>query len=125
MKAREELPNDTVELKGLVYQLLDVVEDQKKLIANLNERVETQLLKNQEQSEQITKQSQKIEEQSEKIDEQSEKIDEQSQRIDQLTDQVNSLKRYRYGKKSEKVKKKKIKPDNQQEPQETSPDANC
>ena len=103
MIAREELPNDTVELKGLVYQLLDVVEEQKKLIANLNDRVEIQLQKNQEQSQQIA---------------------EQSQRIDQLTDQVNSLKRYRFGKKSEKVKQEKIKPDNQQESQDTSPDAN-
>ncbi len=103
MKARKELPNDTVELKGLVYQLLDVVEEQKKLIANQNERIETQF---------------------QKIEEQSQKIEEQSQRIDQLTDQVNSLKRYRYGKKSEKVKKEKVEPDNQQETQETSPDAN-
>ena len=131
MKAREELPNDTVELKGLVYQLLDVVEEQKKLIANLNERVETQLLKNQEQAQQITTQSQQIETQSQQIIQQSEqitaqaqKIDEQTQRIDQLTDQVNSLKRYRFGKKSEKVKKEKIEPDNQQENQDTSPDAN-
>jgi septal ring factor EnvC (AmiA/AmiB activator) len=93
MIAREELPNDTVELKGLVCQLLDVVEEQKKLIANLNERVEIQV----------------------------QKIEEQSQRIDQLTDQVNSLKRYRFGKKSEKVKQEKIEADNQQE---TSPDAN-
>ena len=103
MKAREELPNDTVELKGLVYQLLDVVEEQKKLIANQNERIETQF---------------------QKIEEQSQKIDEQSHRIDQLMDQVNTLKRYRYGKKSEKVKKEKVEPKNQQETQEASLDAN-
>ena len=42
MIARENLPNDTVELKGLVYQLLDVVEQQKLLIANQNERIEAQ-----------------------------------------------------------------------------------
>jgi len=42
MIVRENLPNDTVELKGLVYQLLDVVEQQKLLIANQNERIEAQ-----------------------------------------------------------------------------------
>ena len=75
MIAHENLPNDTVELKGLVYQLLDVVEQQKLLIANQNERIEALFLKNEEQA----------------------------QKIDQLTHQVNSLKRHRYGKRSEKT----------------------
>jgi len=35
MIAHEDLPNNTLELKGLVCQLLDVVEQQKLLIANL------------------------------------------------------------------------------------------
>lgn len=90
MITHEDLSNDTVELKGLVCQLLDVVEQQKLLIANQNERIETQFLK----------------------------IEEQSQRIDQLTDQVNALKRYRYGKRAEKIPKEKAKPDNV----DTSPD---
>ncbi len=91
MITSESLPNDTVELKGIIYQLIDVVEEQKRLIANQNERIEAQFLK---------------------MEEQSQKIEQQSQRIDQLTDQVNALKRYRYGKRSEKIPEEKIKPDN-------------
>lgn len=84
MVAREQLPDNKNELKGIIYQLIDVVEEQKRLIANQNERIEAQFLK----------------------------IEEQSQRIDQLTEQVNALKRHRYGKKSEKVQEEKAKPDN-------------
>ena len=107
MITREQLPNDTFELKGIVCQLLDVVEEQRTLIANLNQRVEVQLSKNEEQSQQIAAQSQQLEVQ-------SQKIEEQSQRIDQLTDQVNVLTRYKFGKRSEKGKEEKPKPSNEE-----------
>lgn len=67
MIAHEDLPNDTIELKGIVCQLLDVVEQQKLLIANLNERVETQLLKIEEQSQEIKALHLENKEQSQKI----------------------------------------------------------
>ncbi len=118
MIAREQLPDNKDELKGIICQLIDVVEEQKCLIANQNERIEAQFLKMEEQSQQIHSQSQKIDEQSQQIHLQSQKIEEQSQRIDQLTDQVNALKRYRYGKRSEKIPEEKIKTDNV----ENSPD---
>lgn len=120
MITREQLPNDTFELKGIVCQLLDVVEEQRTLIANLNQRVEVQLSKNEEQyqhiaaqSQQIAIQSQQIITQSQQMEVQSQKIEEQSQRIDQLTDQVNVLTRYKFGKRSEKVKEEKPKPSNE------------
>lgn len=100
MIVRENLPNDTVELKGLVYQLLDVVEQQKLLIANQNERIETLFLKNDEQSQQLQTQAQQL-------TTQSQKIEEQAHQIDQLTHQVNSLKRHQFGKRSEKNQKEK------------------
>jgi len=108
MIARENLPNDTVELKGLVYQLLDVVEQQKLLIANQNERIETLFLKNEEQSKQLQTQSQKIEE--------------QAHQIDQLTHQVNSLKRHQFGKRSEKNQKEIEKEKEEQSEKTTSQD---
>ncbi len=111
MITQEQLPNNKDELKGIIYQLIDVVEEQKRLIANQNERIEAQFLKMEEQSQQIEVQSQQIHSQ-------SQKIEQQSQRIDQLTDQVNALKRYRYGKRSEKIPEEKTKPDNV----ESSPD---
>ncbi len=121
MITREQLPNDTFELKGIVCQLLDVVEEQRTLIANLNQRVEVQLSKNEEQyqhiaaqSQQIATQSQQIITQSQQMEVQSQKIEEQSQRIDQLTDQVNVLTRYKFGKRSEKVKEEKPKPSNEE-----------
>jgi len=113
MITREQLPNDTFELKGIVCQLLDVVEEQRTLIANLNQRVEVQLSKNEEQSQQMEVQSQQIATQSQQLEVQSQKIEEQSQRIDQLTDQVNVLTRYKFGKRSEKVKEEKPKPSNE------------
>ncbi len=133
MITREQLPNDTFELKGLVCQLLDIVEEQRTLIANLNQRVEVQLSKNEEQSQHIAVQSQQIETQSQQmevqsqqiaaqsqqLEVQSQKIEEQSQRIDQLTDQVNVLTRYKFGKRSEKAKEEKPKPSNE----DGSPDA--
>lgn len=94
MIARENLPNDTIELKGLVCQLLDVVEQQKLLIANQNERIETLFLKNEAQS----------------------------QRIDQLTDQVNALKRHQFGKRSEKNQKEKEEEKEKQSEKTTSQD---
>jgi len=108
MIARENLPNDTVELKGLVYQLLDVVEQQKFLIANQNERIETLFLKNEEQSQQLQTQSQKIEE--------------QAHRIDQLTGQINALKRHQFGKRSEKNQKEIEKEKEEQGEKTTSQD---
>ena len=114
MITREQLPNDTFELKGIVCQLLDVVEEQRTLIANLNQRVEVQLSKNEEQSQQMEVQSQQIATQSQQLEVQSQKIEEQSQRIDQLTDQVNVLTRYKFGKRSEKGKEEKPKPSNEE-----------
>ena len=108
MIVRENLPNDTVELKGLVYQLLDVVEQQKLLIANQNKRIETLFLKNDEQSQQLTTQSQKIEE--------------QAHQIDRLTHQVNSLKRHQFGKRSEKNQKEIEKEKEEQSEKTTSQD---
>ncbi|MBX9621526.1 MAG: transposase [Alphaproteobacteria bacterium] len=115
MIARENLPNDTVELKGLVYQLLDVVEQQKLLIANQNERIENLFLKNEEQSQQLQTQAQQL-------TTQSQKIEEQAHQIDQLTHQVNSLKRHRFGKRSEKIQEDDSK-QNDNNTQASSPDA--
>jgi len=75
MIAQEQLTDNTNELKAIVYQLIGVVEEQKLLIANQNERIEAQSLK----------------------------IEEQAQKIDELTYQVSMLKRHRYGKRSEKL----------------------
>ena len=82
MLDRDKLPDDSTELKGIVYNLLDVLEEQKRLIANQNERIDSQF---------------------QKIEDQSKRLDEQAKKIDHLTDQVNSLKRHQYGKKSEKL----------------------
>jgi len=89
MLDRDKLPDNNTELKGIIYNLLDVLEEQKRLIANQNERIESQF--------------QKIEEQSKKIEDQSQRLDEQAKKIEYLTEQVDSLKRQKYGKKSEKL----------------------
>ncbi|MBX9621580.1 MAG: hypothetical protein K2X28_06100 [Alphaproteobacteria bacterium] len=112
MIARENLPNDTVELKGLVYQLLDVVEQQKLLIANQNERMEAQFLR-------IEGQSQEIKTLSLKNEEQSQKLQAQAHKIDQLTDQVNALKRHQFGKRSEK-NQKEIEKEKEKQSEKTS-----
>jgi len=126
MITRETLPDDAFQLKGIVHQLFDVLEEQKRLIANQNERFDVQLLRANEQSQKIEAQSQEIktlylknEGQSQEIkllylrnEEQSKEIKvlclqnkKQSQRIDQLSDQLNVLKRHRFGKRSEKLGK--------------------
>ena len=76
MIAQEQLSNDTNELKAIVYQLIGVVEEQKLLISNQNERIEALCQKNEEQA----------------------------QKIDELTCQIAVLKRHRFGKRSEKLK---------------------
>lgn len=83
MIAQEQLSNDTNELKAIVYQLIGVVEEQKLLIANQNERIETQ---------------------SQEIKALCQQNEEQAQRIDELTCQIAVLKRHRFGKRSEKLK---------------------
>ncbi len=45
MIAQEQLTDNTNELKAIVYQLIGVVEEQKLLIANQNERIEAQAQK--------------------------------------------------------------------------------
>ncbi|MBY0292700.1 MAG: transposase [Alphaproteobacteria bacterium] len=122
MIVQENLPNDTVELKGLVYQLLDVVEQQKLLIANQNERIEAQFLRIEGQSQEIKALSLKNEEQSQQLQAQSQKIEEQAHQIDQLTHQVNLLKRHRYGKRSEKTQEDDSK-QNDSDNLPSSPDA--
>jgi hypothetical protein len=37
---RDNLPNDISALKGIIYQLLDVIEDQRRQIADLTHKVE-------------------------------------------------------------------------------------
>ena len=136
MIARETLPDNKNELKSIVYQLIDVMEEQKRLIANQNERIDAQFLriealslKNEEQSQDIKvlslkneEQSQQLQAQAQQLTTQSQKIEEQSQQIDQLTHQVNSLKRHRYGKRSEKVQEDDSK-QNDSNTQPSSPDA--
>ena len=104
MIAQEQLSNDKNELKAIVYQLIGVVEEQKLLIANQNQR---------------------IEEQSQEIKTLCQKNEEQAQKIDQLTYEVNVLKRHRFGKRSEKLEEDSTTPDNRNENTDTltSPDA--
>ncbi|MBA3814744.1 MAG: hypothetical protein H0X26_09760 [Alphaproteobacteria bacterium] len=81
MIAQEQLSNDKDELKAIVYQLIGVVEEQKLIIANQNERIEAQ---------------------SQEIKVLCKKNEEQAQKIDELSYAVSILKRHRFGKRSEK-----------------------
>jgi hypothetical protein len=94
MIEKDTLPQETDELKGMIYRLIDVVEEQKKIIANQNERIETQSLK----------------------------IEEQAQRIDELTSQISALKRHRFGKRSEKIPQTNSEENKDTKPTEGSPD---
>ena len=122
MIARETLPDNKNELKNIVYQLIDVMEEQKRLIANQNERIDAQFLRIEALSLKNEEQSQQLQVQAHQLTTQSQKIEEQSQQIDQLTHQVNSLKRHRYGKRSEKVQEDDSK-QNDSNIQPSSPDA--
>ena len=92
MIAQEQLSNDTNELKAIVCQLIGVVEEQKILIANQNQRIEAQ---------------------SQEIKALCQTNEEQAQKIDKLTYEVSVLKRHRFGKRSEKLKEEnQLTPDN-------------
>jgi flagellar motility protein MotE (MotC chaperone) len=75
MIAQEQLTDNKDELKDMVYRLIGVVEEQKLLIANQNERIEALCQRNEEQAE----------------------------KLEQLTCEIVALKRHRFGRRSEKL----------------------
>ncbi|MBA3814842.1 MAG: hypothetical protein H0X26_10270 [Alphaproteobacteria bacterium] len=97
MIAQEQLTDNTNELKAIVYQLIGVVEEQKLLIANQNQRIKAQTLK--------------VEAQSQEIKALCQKNEEQAQKIDELSYAVSILKRHRFGKRSEKFEGENATPD--------------
>ena len=83
---RHHLPNDVSALKGIIYQLLDVIEEQRRQITVLTHKVEEQKVVIEEQRRQITVLTHKV---------------------DRLTHQGKAHKRYRYGPRSESSGKDK------------------